>query len=544
MLQPENQPKKYQHLFTGIDEGSIRIPQFQRPFVWSKEQTAKLIDSIIKGFPIGTFILWKTVEPMRTVRSIGNADIPPPKDGETVHYVLDGQQRITSLFAVQKGLVYTVEGKEIHYRDICINLDVDPDADEEIVLTDPTDGATCISVHELLNGTVMQLAKTYSFEQHLERIDTYRSRLMGYDFSTIVMSAYPIDIACEVFTRINTGGTSLSLFEIMVAKTYNLEPEFDLSHEYEWFIDNNGAPAEKDLEDADFDTVPPSIVLQCIAAHLKGMVRRKDILKLEKHAFIDAWPTVKGGIFSAVDYIRTHLRIPVSHLLPYYAVLVPYCYFFIRNGGDHPTPQQHAWLCQYFWWASLSSRYSSGAEGKLALDLKKMDAILDGKSPDYQGEEFTLNAEDIQWRWFSATDAVCKAVLCLLAYHEPKSFASNSLVKIDNSWLKRADSKNYHHFFPKSFLHKQGIEYWQANTIVNITIVDDYLNKRKIGGRAPSKYMAEFAADNIHLSETVKTHLIDDLVAFGVNADDYETFIEQRTKKILAELNARLHPVA
>ncbi|MBT4209172.1 DUF262 domain-containing protein, partial [Candidatus Woesearchaeota archaeon] len=65
MLQPENQNKKYDHLFTAIDTGYLKIPKFQREFVWSKKQTAKLIDSIIKGFPIGTFIFWKTRDELR-----------------------------------------------------------------------------------------------------------------------------------------------------------------------------------------------------------------------------------------------------------------------------------------------------------------------------------------------------------------------------------------------------------------------------------------------------------------------------------------------
>ena len=356
MLQPENQPKKYQHLFTGIDTGKIRIPQFQRDFVWNKEQTAKLIDSIIKGFPIGTFIFWQTSDAMRTVRSIGNANLPDIKDGENVQYVLDGQQRITSLYAVQKGLVYTRDGKQIDYKDVCINLDVNPDADEQIVLTEPPEGVSKpISVHTLLTGDLTSLVTSYPNPVHLERIDIYRKRLTGYDFSTIVMDAYPIDIACEVFTRINTGGTDLTLFEIMVAKTYDLNRNFDLAREYEQLIDNNGA-TEKDLSDANFDTVPSSTILQCISGHLVGMLRRKDILKLDRNDFIDVWPTVKEGLFAAVEYVRSHLRIPVSHLLPYNALLVPLNYFFIRNGGKPATQKEHLLLQQFFWWASLSNR--------------------------------------------------------------------------------------------------------------------------------------------------------------------------------------------
>ena len=540
MLQPENQPKKYQHLFTGIDTGKIRIPQFQRDFVWSKEQTAKLIDSIIKGFPIGTFILWQTNEAMRTVRAIGNAELPELKSGDNVQYVLDGQQRITSLYGVQKGLVFTRDGKEIDYKDICIHLDVDPDADEQIVYTEPDESDnTFITVYELLNGDLTALVKNYPGAIHLERIDIYRKRLTGYDFSTIVMDAYPIDIACEVFTRINTGGTDLTLFEIMVAKTYDIDQDFDLANEYNLLVDNNGAP-EKDLEDAGFDTIPESTVLQCIAADLVGLVRRSDILKLDKSAFIERWPAVKEGIFAAVDYLRNHLRIPVSQLLPYNALLVPYAYFFIKNELNPPSPQQDEYLQQFFWWASLSSRYTGGAEGKLANDFKRMDAILADTKPDYTGDQLRLTIEDIQWEWFSASDAFCKAIICLLVFHQPRSFLTNNQVRIDNSWLRRANSRNYHHFFPKSFLRKQGVEDWKANCIGNITIVDDYLNKRKIGGRAPSTYMDEFADANSKIEKTMKTHLINDLDAFGVWTDDYELFIEKRSQAILEELQKRL----
>lgn len=539
MLQPESHPKKYQHLFTGIDTGKIRIPQFQRDFVWSKEQTARLIDSIIKGFPIGTFILWQTNEPMRTVRAIGNAELPNIKNGETVQYVLDGQQRITSLYGVRKGIVYTIEGKEIDYKDICINLDVDPDADEQIVYTESIGDNSFISVYELLNDNIYKFVSRFPAEDHIKRISTYQGRLTSYDFPTIVMDAYPIDIACEVFTRINTGGTDLTLFEIIVAKTYDIARNFDLANEYNWLINNNDAP-EKDLEDAGYETIPESTVLQCIAAHLVGFVRRKDILKLNKDAVINEWPTVKQGVFAAVDHLRSSLRIPVSQLLPYNALLVPLSYFFIKNNFNPPSHHQGECLQQFFWWASLTSRYASGAEGKIANDLKKMDAILDGRKPDYKGEELRLTPEDIRWKWFSASDAFCKAIICLLVYHQPSSFQNNGMVKIDNSWLRRADSKNYHHFFPKSYLRKKGVEDWKANSVANITIVDDYMNKRRIGGRAPSAYMKEFNDANPNLDETMKSHLITDLKDFGVWDDDYERFIEKRTHAIFSELNKRL----
>lgn len=539
MLQPQNVSKKYEHLFSEIDCGRIKIPKFQRDFVWSDVQTAALLDSILKGYPIGTLILWKTREEMRHFKDIGNITLPDVPKGDAVYYVLDGQQRITCLYAVRKGLRVTKEGEQIDYGRISINLALDPDEDEAIVSpTPPDDKSPYITVYELLNGKIAGLANKYP--QFLDKIDLYKQRFTGYDFSTVLIEDYAIDVASEIFTRINTGGTVLTLFEIMAAKTYDQSREFDLALEYDKLIDNSGA--EKDLEYAEFETIPASTVLQCISAHLCKQVRRKDILRLNKKDFIDAWPTVKDGIFQAVDYIRTQLRVPASRLLPYYALLVPFTYFFVRNEGRMPSSRQNKLLVQYFWWASLSHRFGSAADSKLAQDLVRVDNILAGDAPDYTGEEIKLTIDDLRWYWFSTGDAFCKAILCLYSYHEPKSFANNSLVRLDNSWLKVAFSKNYHHFFPKSYLAKAGFPEGQANSILNITLVDDHLNKREIKGKAPSVYMKLFKVSNRELAATMKTHLIDDMDEFGIWSDDYLAFIEKRGRHVVQELNKRLNP--
>ncbi|MBW2309946.1 MAG: DUF262 domain-containing protein [Deltaproteobacteria bacterium] len=545
MLQPENQNKKYERLFIEIHDGQIKIPNFQRNFVWDKLQTAKLVDSIIKGFPIGTFILWKTREEMRHYKSIGNDELPKTKKGSTSFYILDGQQRITSLYAVRKGLIYKFINKngdkmEIDYKDISIDLSLDPDADEEVVLVDPPADKPYISVHELLSGTFTKWMKRYD-EEGLEKIETYQKRLTGYDFSTIVMPDYPLDIACEVFTRINTGGTELTLFEIMVAKTYDEKDRFDLLEKYNDLIHNSNS--EKDLESVGYETIPDTTVLQCVSAYLVKQVRRRDILKLNKTKFINSWETVKDGIFYAVDYLRKSLIVPVSGLLPYNAILVPFSYFFIKMKGKRPSTIQNKLLKQYFFWASLSERFSSGAEGKIALDLKKMDRILKEQPPSYRGEEVKLTEDEIEESWFSAGNSFCKAIICIFASFKPLSFDGEAEVELgNNAWLKRANSKNYHHFFPKSYLKKKGYEDWEINTISNITLVDDYLNKRTIGSKAPSVYMKQFIKNNKHIEKTMKSHLIDDLDDCGVLENDYEAFKSKRSKKILKEINKRLNP--
>jgi hypothetical protein len=165
---------------------------------------------------------------------------------------------------------------------------------------------------------------------------------------------------------------------------------------------------------------------------------------------------------------------------------------------------------------------------------------LKNKSPDYDWG-ITVNSDFlVQNGWFNAGRSFVKAILCLYAYHQPKSFNDGASVNIRNNWLKQANSKNFHHFFPRAYLAKKGTDELLINNILNITIVDDYLNKRKIKARAPSDYMKEFKAENEELNDTMKSHLIKDLDSFGVWKDDYDAFIHHRADVVSAELKKRI----
>jgi hypothetical protein len=197
------------------------------------------------------------------------------------------------------------------------------------------------------------------------------------------------------------------------------------------------------------------------------------------------------------------------------------------------------YLQDLFWRVSLGSRFSFSLESRIAQELKRVDVILKGKLPRYDYPVNTGPAFLEENGWFSAGRSYIKAILCLFAYHQPKSFVDHSIVRISNDWLKQANSKNYHHFFPKAFLAKKGEDYGSINHIINITIVDDYLNKREIREKPPSVYMKMFKKKNRELADSMKTHLID-LDTFGIWDDDYELFWKKRAKAISRELSKRI----
>ena len=531
--QPENHSKKYSVLFADIDSGRTKLPMFQRDFVWDKAQTAKLLDSIIKGYPVGTFIFWKTRDRVRHYRDIGNISLPEPPTGDAIQYVLDGQQRITSLYAVRKGLRITRDDEEIDYKDICIDLSADPVGEEDAVLPEPAEGGKTISVHDVLTKGITGF-DSHSTE-HRQKIHACQAALTGYDFSVIEIPEYSIDVACEIFTRINTGGRALSLFEIMVAKTFDPESNFDLEDKYQELLEG-GDDSQKCLADASFDTIPAITILQCTAAHLCGGIRHSDILRLDRKVVSEAWPRVRETVFAAIDHLQSHLGVAVSRLLPYPVLLVPFSHFFDLNDLHPPTSEQCRLLNEYFYRASLGNRYTSGVATKMMSDLHKIATICKGDRPSYQGEEFHLSPESLADRRFVINDAFSKAILCLLVSQGPLNLQNNGAVKANNSWLRKSASKNIHHIFPKAWVKKHGKPGWDANSIANIMVADEYLNQRVIRAKSPKDYMTTFKLSNPVFGGSLYSHLIDEECESALLKNDYDRFIQRRAQLIAEKI--------
>ena len=135
-MRPEPQTRAFPNLISEIEKGQIKIPQFQRDFVWSIQKSASIIDSILKGYPIGTFIFWRTKERLRSIRNIGGQNLPEIDGSESIDFVLDGQQRLTSLYACIKGVsIPRDDGKRVDDFSK-IYIDLAAEESDQIVKTD------------------------------------------------------------------------------------------------------------------------------------------------------------------------------------------------------------------------------------------------------------------------------------------------------------------------------------------------------------------------------------------------------------------------
>src|SRR4030043_889160 len=287
-------------LINDVKRGYIKIPQFQRDFIWSKEKAASLMDSILKSYPIGTIILWKTKETLRSVRNLGGANLPETPPGDFIQYVLDGQQRLTSIFATLIGAKVKREYRIDDFSEIYINLEASED--EEIVVSnkDGLDDKSSVKLTSLLYGGLQYLA-SFS-KEYLEKIELYKRNIETYPVPSVLIRDVPIDVATEIFTRINEGGKPLTVFEIMAAKTFDVERGFDLAERYDDLIGT--------LERVDYETISDATVLRTVSVILTKECSKKTILNINKSDFIDIWPTAVDAIERAVEYLRNYFKIP------------------------------------------------------------------------------------------------------------------------------------------------------------------------------------------------------------------------------------------
>ena len=530
MPQPSAQPL-IDGLVRDIEQGVVKIPQFQRDFVWSRAKSARLIDSLLRGFPIGTFILWKTREQLRTVRNVGDIDLPNTPEGDFTQYVLDGQQRLTSIFAAITGAIVRREQKKDDFSAIYIDLAADEDDDLVVVNIEGKEKGTYISVRDLVLSNFTELAE-FPKKYH-QKMASYQDAIKTYNCSTVEVREASIDVATEIFTRINVTGVPLTVFEIMAAKTFD-PVKFDLLQKV--------GELRQALDESGYGTVREIVVLQVMSAIMAKDTRKKSILALDKKRFIEVWPEAEDGVRRAVDYLRKTFGVPVSELLPYQSILVPLAYFFAKRKRP-PSATMGERLQDWFWRTSLGGYYSQALDTKLSQDIRRVDAILANRLPRYDYSVYPTPEFVQENGEFRTGRAFIKAILCLLASKQPRRFDDHSQkINVSNDWLSRANSKNYHHFFPKKVLKDADVDEFWANHIVNITIVDDQLNKSRIGTRKPSDYMKEFKKANKKIGRTMKTHLISIEEGGGIWNNDYDQFFDHRAKWISRELKKRLIP--
>jgi len=532
-------PRKatFDELLKGVDKSLIQIPPFQREFVWSPGEICFLLDSIYRGYPIGSFIFWKTIRRLPHHREIGGIKLNDIPQGSQIDYVLDGQQRITSLYAAIRGA--DMDGEKYLFF---FNLNTGKFQYERAALKESDSVEdNRIPLEKLFvesRSEYMKIVNGFSNEKHQELLHGIYDRFKLYSFSVIYVQeedesededqSESVKKIVSIFSRINETGRKLSVVSKMVARCWG--EGFNVREKFDEFYETN-----PELLHIREETIlqAASAILNQRRSRTRDILETTDIQELERE-----WDKIINAFKLALEFIKNKVKIKKLDYLPFDTLLVPLTYFHYKKSNPSNTEVEQLQL--WFWKACLSGRYSSSVASKAEEDCALFDQLLEGVTPEFQ---YQIDWDTLKTRLISQNynlrNAFCKTILSLYSYLGPKSLKDGRDINIDGAFTGYYKN-NLHHFFPRKFLENSfDIHRERRDSIVNIAFAPAIVNI-EMSDTAPSEYIAKFQSENEDMSRILKTHLIDDLETFGITNDDFGKFLEKRAEKIENEFRLLL----
>lgn len=497
-----------------VSSGDIRVPAFQRDFVWEPDQVAFLLDSIYKEFPIGTIILWKTDKRLNTEKNLGYFILPDPKKDYPVNYVLDGQQRLTSLFSVFQT---TLEPETDEWVDIYFDLESDENIQESAFLAlddNEVDLTRHFPVNTFFDSVEYRKATKDLDDINVTKIDLVQRKFLTYIIPDIVFETDDMTNVAIVFERINRAGTELNVFELLSAWSWS--DSFDLVEKFDILQDKIADHGYHDLcNDRDLQ-------LRITSGIIKDNTSPKTILSLKGDEIRDHFEIVENGILGAIDYLKRELNIKHYKMLAFPGILVPLSAYFAtdKKDGQAYTSLQNDKIKKWFWRALFTRRFSAGVNERQALDIIQMQKLKNNENHD-----FNFPPQEIKFDFsksnFSSGNANSKTLISMLNQKSPFSFLSGAKIDLDLV-LKKGSKHEYHHIFPKKHLERLGKTRREINTLSNICFLTRADNN-KISDKSPYDYSLLIKSDKR------EQYLKSAFIPLDFNTIDYEEFILKRT---------------
>src|SRR3972149_2645491 len=298
---------KIDRIVSRIEEGDIKIPAFQRGFIWDQEQVIELVDSIYRDYPIGSILLWNSNERLRSTRNVAGYLMPDREPNYPVNYVLDGQQRISTIYAIF-GKNKT-EDPDIKYRINTEIFDIYFDLDEKVFLSKDSlnENHRNLKLSTLLNaGEFINEIKEYS-SGHRDIAVDLQSKFQNYEVPIITTSKRKKEEVGIIFERINNTGTKLTTLDLMIAWTWS--EDFHLKEKMDEILDI--------LDRKGFGETPDKVILQCLSGIAQQTTKTKNILSMSPEIVKSNFEILKESLEKTIDYLSTELNMLSRDFLPH-----------------------------------------------------------------------------------------------------------------------------------------------------------------------------------------------------------------------------------
>lgn len=562
--------RKITDLMATVHSGKTQLPDFQRGWVWDDNRIKALIASITNGYPVGAamFLEYGNENIRFKYRVIEGS---PSKGVVPDELILDGQQRLTSiytsLFSEDAVNTRTEKGQAIkryYYINMANAVNGDVDRIDAIISVPETRQVTSDF------GRKMELdlsSAELEYEQKLFPLNIildpnkYAKWQMGFmqyynydpsasmlytEFLTKVivpMGQYTIPVitldkdtpkeaVCQVFENVNTGGVSLTVFELVTA-VFAMD-DFELRKDWE--------KREQSFFSGDILSVVSATDFLTACTLLSSFkkkasnnnvvsCKKKDVLSLTLAEYKQYADLLSEGFVEAEKILHEE-RVFSSKDLPYTTQLIPMavlCTLLADNNRIKITSIKDK-LKQWYWCGVFGEMYGGANETRYVYDVVGVMNWLD---------DSTAIPRTIQESYFnpgrllslqSRLSAAYKGVMALILKNHARDFISGR--EMDFSVYK-AESIDIHHIFPRDYCEKQGYPRVKWNSIVNKTPIS-YSTNREIGGIAPSRYLKRIEEKGQVTTEVLdaylETHFID---VSSCRTDDFNEYFLKRAIIIL-----------
>lgn len=575
-------------ILKNADKGKIQLPDFQRSYVWADSDVRSLLASIAKGYPVGALL---------TLETGGVVNFKPrllegvaPKEIEPEELLLDGQQRITSLYQAtwSRKPVRTrddkgVEIERYYYLDLQAALASGDDLEDAIVaipadrvirknfgrdvvtdLTTPEkeyenhlfplnlvfdSNKWFLGWHKFWNGRgidVLDMQERLNTEV-LERFQSYEMPLIKLDKEN------SREAICLVFEKVNVGGKKLDAFELVTA--IYAASSFDLREDWQGPHDKSHHGRRGRILDsqhkkgvlaeiASTDLLQACTLLHTLdnrlakaAAGLTGKelpqvsCKREALLSLPLDAYRKYASPVEKGFIEAGAFLNEH-KIIWYRDVPYPPQLVGLAAIFAHMGAAVQNAAAKEKLSRWFWSITAGEHYGSATETKLGRDVPQLIAWINGTGGVPQAVQEIQFVKDRLWTLRSRLSAAYKGIHALMMRQGCRDFISGKPTDIMTFFNDRID---IHHVFPKAWCKKQGIHPKVYNSILNKTPLSKKSNIL-ISGHAPSVYLRHIEEKQgltaAQIDDLLRSHLIEPSF---LRADDFHGFMKWRLD-VLADL--------
>lgn len=501
-----------------VSNGQVRIPTFQRGFVWEPEMVAYLMDSIYKGYPFGTLLFWRTREALKTEKRLGPFDLIEQEAGLPLDYVLDGQQRITSIFGVfQTDLIPIEDASEFN---IYFDFTVNPDAQETqfFALEDnQVDVSKHFPLKSLFDPVTYREQTDILDEIIIPIIDDLQTKFKEARIPVQFLETEDRAKVAIVFERINRKGVELDTFQLLNAWTWS--ENFELQKSFEELQD--------ELEPFGFKGVGEDVdlILRCAAGIISDNASAKSLIELNGNEVRNRFEEIINGLKGAIDFLHSNLKVAKLANLPYNVLLIPLSSFFAIPGNRQVVynDDQRKILIKWFWKASFSKRFSAGVLRGLNRDVVEAKKLRNGQPNNLADFNVDLSKDFYKDNLFKIGAVNSKTLILQLAQKSPRSFISGSPVVLRNV-LQEYNRNEFHHIFPKSYLTNQRRSEKEINCLANFCFMSKADNNQ-LGGVAPSVYKSKMA---VNTDEILKSAFTSDIIFL----DNFDNFLDDRASNL------------